>query len=136
MIQFYLLSVLLNIVAGYALYSFESEPRGSLFDGIRVFVKDQTVRLIMGILTFTVGFFKLLTVMRGDVPVVGDLLPSVAGMAVGVTLLLEFYRSTASVTTEAIDKLDRIFISNKRLVGIIAMVSGLVHFLFANVLFL
>jgi hypothetical protein len=136
MIQFYLLSVLLNIVAGYALYSFESEPRGSLFDGIRVFMKDQTVRLIMGILTFTVGFFKLLTVMRGDVPVVGDLLPSVAGMAVGVTLLLEFYRSTASVTTEAIDKLDRIFISNKRVVGIIAMVSGLVHFLFANVLFL
>ncbi len=136
MIQFYLLSVLLNIVAGYALYSFESEPRGSLFDGIRAFVKDQTVRLIMGILTFTVGFFKLLTVMRGDVPVVGDLLPSVAGMAVGVTLLLEFYRSTASVTTEAIDKLDRIFISNKRIVGIVAMVSGLVHFLFANVLFL
>ncbi len=136
MIQFYLLSVLLNIVAGYALYSFESEPRGSLFDGIRVFMKDQTVRLIMGILTFTVGFFKLLTVMRGDVPVVGDLLPSVAGMGVGVTLLLEFYRSTASVTTDAIDKLDKIFIANKRVVGIIAMVSGLVHFLFANVLFL
>jgi hypothetical protein len=136
MIQFYLLSVLLNIVAGYALYSYESEPRGSLFDGIRVFLKDQTVRLIMGILTFTVGFFKLLTVMRGDVPVVGDLLPSVAGMAVGVTLLLEFYRSTANVSTDAIDKLDRIFIANRRLVGIVAMVSGLVHFLFANVLFL
>lgn len=136
MIQFYLLSVLLNIVAGYALYSYESEPRGSLFDGIRVFLKDQTVRLIMGILTFTVGFFKLLTVMRGDVPVVGDLLPSVAGMAVGVTLLLEFYRSTANVSTDAIDKLDKIFIANKRLVGIVAMVSGLVHFLFANVLFL
>jgi hypothetical protein len=136
MIQFYLLSVLLNIVAGYALYSYESEPRGSLFDGIRVFLKDQTVRLIMGILTFTVGFFKLLTVMRGDVPVVGDLLPSVAGMAVGVTLLLEFYRSTANVSTDAIDKLDRIFIANRRLVGIVAMASGLVHFLFANVLFL
>jgi hypothetical protein len=136
MIQFYLLSVLLNIVAGYALYSYESEPRGSLFDGIRVFLKDQTVRLIMGILTFTVGFFKLLTVMRGDVPVVGDLLPSVAGMTVGVTLLLEFYRSTANVSTDAIDKLDRIFIANRRLVGIVAMASGLVHFLFANVLFL
>ncbi|HAE21139.1 MAG TPA: hypothetical protein DCG47_02290 [Spirochaetaceae bacterium] len=136
MIQFYLLSVLLNIVAGYALYSYESEPRGSLFDGIRLFMKDQTVRLIMGILTFTVGFFKLLTVMRGDVPVVGDLLPSVAGMAVGVTLLLEFYRATANVSTEAIDKLDKIFIANRRLVGIVAMASGLVHFLFANVLFL
>jgi hypothetical protein len=57
-------------------------------------------------------------------------------MAVGVTLLLEFYRSTANVSTDAIDKLDRIFIANRRLVGIVAMVSGLVHFLFANVLFL
>lgn len=136
MVQFYLLSVILNIVAGYALISFETEAKGSNFDGIREYLKDSTVRLVLGILCATVGFFKLLTVMRGDIPVVGDLIPSLAGMASGLTLLLEFYRSNSNVTTTALEKLNTIFVANRRIVGIVAITSGLVHFLFANVLFL
>jgi hypothetical protein len=136
MVQFYLLSVIMNIVAGYALLSFEAGPKGTKFDGIRDYLKDSTVRLVIGILCSTVGFFKLLTVMRGDIPVIGDFFPSLAGMAAGFTMLLEFYRSNSNVTTTTIEKLDAIFISNRRIVGIVAIASGLVHFLFANVLFL
>lgn len=136
MVQFYLLSVIMNIVAGYALLSFEAGPKGTKFDGIREYLKDSTVRLVIGILCSTVGFFKLLTVMRGDIPVIGDFFPSLAGMAAGFTMLLEFYRSNSNVTTTTIEKLDAIFISNRRIVGIVAIASGLVHFLFANVLFL
>ncbi|GAB1457458.1 MAG: hypothetical protein RBT62_03390 [Spirochaetia bacterium] len=136
MVQFYLLSVIMNIVAGYALLSFETEPKGSKFDGIREYLKDSTIRLVLGILCATVGFFKLLTVMRGDIPVVGDLLPSLAGMASGLTLLLEFYRTNSQVTTNGLEKLNSIFVANRRIVGIVAVVSGFVHFLFANVLFL
>jgi hypothetical protein len=136
MVQFYLLSVLLNIVAGYSLISFETSSKGTKFDGIREYLKDSTTRLILGILCSTVGFFKLLTVMRGDIPVVGDFIPSVAGMAAGFTLLLEFYRANSNVTTTTLDKLDSIFVANRRIVGIVSVSSGLVHFLFANVLFL
>ncbi len=136
MIQFYLLSVVMNIIAGFSLFSFSAEARGSIFDGVRDFLRDPTVRLIVGILTLVVGFFKLLTVMRGDIPVIGDFVPSLAGMAAGFSLLLEFYRSTATVTTEGLERLDRIFIANRRIVGIVAMTSGLVHFLFAGVVLL
>jgi len=136
MVQFYLLSVLMNIVAGYALISLETTPKGTKFDGIREYLKDSTVRLILGILCSAVGFFKLLTVMRGDIPVVGDFIPSVAGMAAGFTLLLEFYRANSNVTTTTLDKLDSIFVANRRIVGMVAVSSGLVHFLFANILFL
>jgi len=136
MVQFYLLSVLMNIVAGYALVSHDTEPKGTKFDGIREFLKDGTIRLVLGILCSTVGFFKLLTVMRGDIPVVGDLVPSLGGMVAGMTLLLEFYKSNSNVTTTSLEKLDAIFVANKRIVGITTMVSGFVHFLFANVLFL
>ncbi len=136
MVQFYLLSILMNIVAGYSLVSFETQPKGTKFDGIREFLKDGTIRLVLGILCSTVGFFKLLTVMRGDIPVVGDLVPSLAGMAAGFTLLLEFYRGNSNVTTDTLEKLDSIFVANKRIVGIVSIVSGFVHFLFANVLFL
>jgi len=136
MVQFYLLSVIMNIVAGYALLSLQTQSKGTKFDGIREYLKDPTVRLVTGILCTAVGFFKLLTVMRGDIPVIGDFFPSLAGMAAGFTMLLEFYRSNSNVTTTTIEKLDSIFIANRRIVGITAIASGLVHFLFANVLFL
>ncbi|GAB1432726.1 hypothetical protein MASR2M29_13510 [Spirochaetota bacterium] len=136
MVQFYLLSVILNIISGYALVSFNSPATGSKFDGIREFLKDSTIRLVLGILSTTIGFFKLLTVMRGDIPVVGDLLPSVAGLASGFTLLLEFYKLNSSVRTEALERMDKILVSNSRIVGIAAMVLGFAHFLFPNVLFM
>jgi len=136
MVQFYLLSILMNIVAGYSLISFQTESTGTKFDGVREYLKDPTIRLVLGILCSTVGVFKLLTVMRGDIPVIGDLVPSLAGMASGFTLLLEFYKINSSITSPTIKKIDSIFMENKRLVGIISIVSGLVHFLFANILFL
>jgi hypothetical protein len=74
--------------------------------------------------------------MRGDIPVVGDLLPSLAGMLGGFTMLLEFYRANSKVTTDTLEKLDSIFINNRRTIGIAAMVVGLAHFLFPSVLFL
>lgn len=136
MVQFYFLSVLMNIIAGYALISVDTEPKGSKFDGIREYLKDGTIRLVLGILCSAVGFFKLLTVMRGDIPVIGDLFPSLGGMAAGLTLLLEHYKANSKTSSATVQKLDALFIANKRIVGISSMVSGFVHFLFANVLFL
>lgn len=136
MIQFYLLSVLLNVTAGYAVYVSDKEPRQGITEGIRAFLRDKSIRLILGILTFMVGFFKLLTVMRLDVPIVGDLLPAAAGMAAGFTLLLEFYRTNATVASDSIEHLEKIFIGYKHVIGIASIAVGVAHFLFANVLFL
>lgn len=136
MVQFYLLSVLMNLLAGFSLYIAGSEPKGVKSDGINIFLQDHTIRLVIGILTFITGFFKLLTVMRGDIPVVGDLLPAIAGMTAGFTMLLEFYKSNSNVTTDTLEKLDSIFVTRRRMIGIAAMSIGFVHFLFPNVLFL
>jgi len=136
MIQFYLLSVVLNVIAGYALYSFQAEAKGTRFDGVREFIQDSTTRLLLGVLCGTTGMFKLLTVMRGDLPVIGDLVPAVAGMAAGFTMLLELYRSGAAAPSPAVQRLDSLFVANRRIIGIVSMASGLIHFLFANVLFL
>jgi hypothetical protein len=54
----------------------------------------------------------------------------------GFTMLLEFYRSNSKVTTDTLEKLDSIFISNRRMIGIASMIIGLAHFLFPSVLFL
>lgn len=96
MIQFYFLSVLFNLVGGYALVEDSARNRHASLEGLRTFLRDPTVRLVIGILSAVVGAFKLLTVVRGDIPVVGDFLPAVAGIAVGATLLLDIYRSPSA----------------------------------------
>lgn len=137
MLQFYFLSILLNAVTGLVLLFAEQSRReeGSsvMFPDVAY---DETFRLVLGILTGIVGFFKLLTVVRGDVPVLGDLFPAVAGMAAGFMLLYEFYRSRSSVTEESLPPVVMRFIASKRYVGIIAIVSASTHFLFPTVLFL
>lgn len=136
MIQFYLLSVILNIVAGYSLVSYHAGAKGTKFDGIREFLRDATVRLVVGVLTVSVGFFKLLSVMRGDIPIIGDFVPSAAGLASGFSLLLEFYKANSTASIGPLEKFVAFLESNRRIVGLSAMASGLMHFLFANFLFL
>lgn len=136
MIQFYFLSVLLNVMGGYALMIHDAQEKGTKFDGVKNFLKDMTVRLVLGVLSVIVGFFKLLTVMRGDIPIVGDFLPAIAGLVSGFSLLLEFYRGNSNVTTDTLEKMERVFTANRRIVGTAAMIIGVVHFLFASVLFL
>jgi hypothetical protein len=155
MIQFYFFSVLLNVLGGYALYSEGTPPRGSAFDGLRAFLRDPTARLVLGILAAVTGAFKLLAVVRGDIPVVGDFLPALAGMAVGTTLILDSSgrapagSGSAAPTGSATgdegrgDPVPRrrggaelFLLANREAIGIAGMIAGLVHFLFPMVIFL
>jgi hypothetical protein len=164
MIQFYFLSVFLNLVGGYALVAGRDERKRGSLDGIRETLRDQTSRLVIGILVAVTGAFKLLTVIRGDIPVVGDFLPAVAGITVGATLLLGVYRSPvgdklfgelegeapggsrpapeepvggdAKAGKARGGRVERFLLENDAVVGIAGMIAGLVHFLFPAVLFL
>jgi hypothetical protein len=143
MIQFYLISVILNIVGGYTLCPDAAASRGSSFDGVRSFLRERSPRLVLGILSAVTGAFKLLTVMRGDVPVVGDFLPATVGIAVGATLLIDIYGGRPSMKEGAegsapkIDgKLERFLMMNKGAIGIAGIIAGVVHFLFPMVMFL
>jgi len=66
--------------------------RSAAIQGLKTFLRDPSVCLVTGILASVIGALKLLTAMRGDIPVVGDFLPAMAGLAVGSTLLLERFR--------------------------------------------
>ncbi len=136
MVQFYFLSVVFNFLAGYALIFAKREPKGTKLDSLLELLKDPVLRLVLGVLCATIGFLKLLTVMRGDLPILGDFLPALVGMAAGFTLLLEFYRNNTTVTTDLLEKLDHIFIVNSRFVGIAAIVVSILHFLFPTLLLL
>jgi len=137
MLQFYFLSILLNLITGFILLFADKDDMES-FQGIKmpVIAYDETFRLIVGILCGITGFFKLLTAVRGDVPVIGDLVPALAGLAGGFTLLYEFYRTRSSIEEDTLPPFVQKIVSSKRYVGIACIIAAILHFLFPTVLFL
>ncbi|GAB1481261.1 hypothetical protein MASR2M78_00760 [Treponema sp.] len=134
MIQFYFLSILLNAIAGYALIT--DDESGSPLHGIREYLSDETFRLVLGVLAVVTGFFKLLSAVRGDIPVIGDLFPSLAGLAAGFSLVYEYYRSRTSISSEKAERLELLFVKNRKWIGYSALLAAFAHFLFPTVLFL
>lgn len=137
MLQFYFLSILLNAITGIILLSVDGEDTDiSLSERMPSFARDETFRLVIGILTGVTGFFKLLTAIRGDVPVIGDLVPALAGLAGGFTLMYEYYRTRSDVDETALPSVIRSIVSSKRYVAYACLGASCLHFLFPNVLFL
>jgi hypothetical protein len=134
--QFYFLSIVMNLLAGLAIIITNAQDKGTPFDGIRHFFSDMTVRLVVGILAATIGLLKLIIVMRGDIPVIGDIIPAFAGIAGGTKLFLEFYQKNASVTTDTLDKLNTFFEKYGKTLGFTAVVAAILHFLIPQVVLL
>lgn len=97
---------------------------------------NEVFRLILGILSVLVGVMKLLSVFRGDIPVIGDLLPCLAGLAGGFSLLLEYYQSTGSREINLPAIIDTIFIKRRNILGYVCIVAGVLHFIFPQVVIL
>jgi hypothetical protein len=137
MYQFYFLSIVCNLLAGLALASETLEGRiPSLVEISRELSAKSGFLLGLGGAAFIVGFFKLLSVTAGDVPVVGDLFPAAAGLTAGGTLLLEYYRERSKVTSPFLNSLESVLVKNKNLWGLAGILSAVLHFFFPGVLFL
>jgi hypothetical protein len=137
MLQFYFLSVLLNAITGFVLIFVDRDDLDAdTQNKIPPFARDETFRLVLGIMTSVTGFFKLLTAVRGDVPVVGDLIPAIAGLAGGFTLLYEFYQTRSTADDDTLPPVIQRIVTSKRYVGLGCVAASALHFLFPTILFL
>ena len=127
MMQFYFLSVLTNLLIGFLLV-FEKQA-----SEIKYF-ENKTVRLVIGIVACITGIIKIFVV--SSVPVFGDFIPFVAGIAGGFTLLLEYYIQKKDIVIKEESFLSKVFIANKKIVGIVCLAAAGLHFVFPKVLFL
>ena len=144
MAQFYFLSVLLNILAGLILIFgknlaeplAEGEDDGESAITIGSFTLDNSgFRLIVGILCVFVALMKILSVFKGDVPVVGDLLPVLAGLISGASILLEYYIASSEdepLSETPIAKL----LEWRKYIGIGCIAVAILHFVFPQIIFL
>lgn len=139
MIQFYLLSILFNAASGYTLIEGDKAADAGYQDRLpgdfKLSTENGTFRLVLGILTALMGVFKLLSAVKGDIPVIGDLVPALAGFAAGFVLIYENYRGHHTDIKESGKTGDFLF-KNKRLVGFMALGAAVLHFLFPGVLLL
>ena len=99
-------------------------------------IDSRSFRLVVGVLSVFVGIMKLLSVFRNDVPVVGDLFPALAGLCGGASLLLDYYSDSSSLELNLPSFVETIFVDSKKYIGIACLISGLLHFVFPQVLFL
>ena len=151
MLQFYFLSILLNLVTGLVLFCEKDQVQDEFLGGdfafdegndagtsssILGFMESKNFKLVLGVLSVLVGLLKLLSVVQNDVPVIGDLFPAVAGLMGGFCVLLQFYMETNSIDYAPNGLLQSIFVENRRTIGICCLVVATLHFVFPKVLFL
>ena len=139
--QFYFLSIILNLVAGIVVAWELLEEKTGLSRVINPdIMRSQPLRLGLGIATFVVGFLKLLSPLAGasgSQPwVVGDLLPALIGMVMGMILVLQYYRERSEISSDFLKTLESIFVEHASIFGIAGIVIAVVHIVLPGVLFL
>jgi hypothetical protein len=137
MYQFFFLSIVTNLLAGITLAydRIDEKVNLSVLFNPALF-QSSGFRLSLGLVTFVMGFLKLLSVTPGDVPVIGDLFPAVAGMLAGFSLAFQYYQERSAAESSAVASLDRVFGRKSAILGLIAIAAGIVHFFLPAVLFL
>lgn len=131
MAQFYLLSVFANIVAGLTLAGDYLGEKFAFLASFKNLRENRTGQIVIGIVALAVGFITFFVRAPGDtVPVVGDLLPSVAGIAMGITLLVESFRQQVDSRGPQAEKLSKALITYRVPAGIAGASIAIVHFLF------
>jgi hypothetical protein len=134
MLQIYFLSILCNGLAGLVLLTDNDEE---LHDGpasFGDFFRQGLPLLFLGIACVLIGILKFLAPAPGNVPVVGDLLPALAGLIAGFMLIYDFYLTTDSAGAPTAF-MSRLF-NFKKYIGIFALAVAALHFIFPSALLL
>ncbi|HUI72935.1 MAG TPA: hypothetical protein VL354_20600 [Spirochaetia bacterium] len=137
MAQFYLLSVVANLVASLTLggeYFGEKMPFMKCFMEL---ISTRGARITVGISTLVVGVIKLFVLSPGEhVLILGDFLPAVTGVAIGALLLAQSHPDRVERAGEQIRKISATALTYKVPVAIAGIVVAFLHFLFPGLVIL
>jgi hypothetical protein len=79
---------------------------------------------------------KLLSPIQYDLVVIGDLVPSLAGIAAGAVLLLDWYQERTEVELNLPEAIQNVYTGGRKYLGIFCILAAFLHFIFPRVLFL
>ena len=130
MLQFYFLSVAANFLAGTALSAEWFSRKIPGLAGLGPGFSGRGFRMGIGLAAIFVGVGTLFVPADAHL-ILGDLLPSLAGMAMGIALLFEVFRQDAIFPAERAernDKAARLPLAYRTALGIFGLVVAIVHF--------
>ena len=137
MSQFYLLSVVSCVLTGLVL---SGDYLGARLPGLatfRAWLENRSAALTLGLATAIIGFLKLFIRAPGDsVAVVGDLLPAIAGMAIGATLFFEALLRKPVTPERPVERYAKAVLTYRIPLGLVGVAVALLHFLFPRAVIL
>jgi hypothetical protein len=133
MLPIYFLSIAANALTGYTLAFGKEEAEGG---NISFSLDGETMRLLIGVVSVVLGFLKLLSPVEGNAPVVGDLIPALAGLCGGLILAFEFYRRRTTLESPGMEKIVEFIAKNRKIIGFFCLGAAVLHLFFFNLLFL
>jgi len=152
--QFYFLSIVTTLLAGVTL---AGDYLATRFPGLQLLLpglNQRTARLTIGSITAAVGILKLLVYANPlQIVVVGDLLPAVAGIVLGGSLVVTALRPTEADAVDSevageeesdhvvpaqgpVEKTAHLALGYRVPVGLAGMAVAVLHFLFPGAVLL
>jgi hypothetical protein len=125
MLQIFFLSIACNLIAGCALASDAISRRIKGFIGIADLLSTRKGKLILGPSVLIVGFLALFIPADTGPLILGDLIPSVLGLAMGVALLFEVFRQDAILPSES---QERPVFAYRTAIGLMGIIAAVLHF--------
>jgi hypothetical protein len=105
-------------------------------DASRGFFKNPSFRLVLGAVTAVIGVLKFLSVVPGNYPVIGDIVPAFGGLLSGAALIYGFYKAYSTINSPSADKVLVFMNIHQKIIGGISITTAVLHFLFPTALFL
>jgi len=137
MSQFYLLSVVSCVLTGLVLSGDYLGTRVPALATFRAWLESRSAALTLGLATAVIGFIKLFLRAPSDsVAVVGDLLPAIAGMAVGATLFFEALLRKPATPERPVERYAKAVLTYRIPLGLAGVAVALLHFLFPGAVIL
>jgi hypothetical protein len=128
MLQFYFLSILTNAAAGALLSAEYFGHRVARLAWLAAHPGSRRFKMACGASALLVGGCTIFWPAGAGVPVIGDLVPSVAGLAMGVALLFEVFRQDALFPSEPASGPARTGMDWRSMLGIAGLAVALLHF--------
>jgi len=130
MLQFYFLSIAANLLAGLTLCSDWLISWFASFADVTLALTTRRGKMVIGLAAILVGIGTLFVPVAPPL-ILGDLFPSIMGMAMGIALLFDAFKQDALFPAERLDRHDRsekVPVGYRTSLGILGLASAILHF--------
>lgn len=136
MFQIYFLTVMANIVAGLTI---SSKFLSTKIEGFQIFaekMENKMYRVVLGAVSLLTGLFSLLNHNSNNMAILGNLVPAVTAMAMGVVLIVYYFFKEETDENKFSSTVKELAEKYGNILGIAGIIAGIIHFLIPTALFL